>query len=182
MGSAKRVPPVSAQGGQSMSTDVARTIPEEDFRRVLLGSLEEATSNVHGFFLDKGESLFETLEGVTAEQASMPLGPGSGTIAAKVNHIRFYVDVVLNNAKSGEYIPADWESSWAIDRVTDEEWADLVARLKATFAEFVELAKVNDQWPEPVLGGAFGVVIHTGYHLGEIRQALAFLRAQGETA
>jgi hypothetical protein len=162
-----------------MTTETVRTIPAEDFRRVLLGSLEEATSNVHGFFLDKGESLYETLAEVTAEQASAPLGPGSGTIAAKVNHIRFYVDVVLTNAKAGEFIPADWASSWAVETVTEEEWADLVARLKATFEEFQQLASVNDQWPEPVLGGAFGVVIHTGYHLGEIRQALASLRQTG---
>ena len=165
-----------------MSTDVVRTIPEEDFRAVLLASLEEATSNVHGFFLDKGDSLYETLSGITAEQASTPLGPGSGTIAAKVNHIRFYVDVVLKNAAAGEFIPADWESSWAIDTVTEEEWAGLVTGLQTTFTNFQELARVNDQWPEPVLGGAFGIVIHTAYHLGEIRQALATLRARDETA
>lgn len=165
-----------------MSTDVVRTIPEETFRSVLLASLEEAISNVHGFFLDKGDSLYETLAGITAEQASTPLGPGSGTIAAKVNHTRFYVEVVLKNAEAGEFIPADWESSWAVDTVTDEEWADLVEGLKSTFTRFTDLARVNDQWPEPVLGGAFGVVIHTAYHLGEIRQALASLRAQEATA
>lgn len=165
-----------------MSTETVRTIPMEDFRRVLLGSIEEATSNVHGIFLDKGESLYETLAEVTAEQASVQLGPGSGTIAAKVNHIRFYVDVVLANAKAGEFIPADWESSWAVEIVTDEEWADLVARLKATFEEFTQLAGANDQWPEPVLGGAFGVAIHTGYHLGEIRQALASLRQKAQAS
>ncbi|HYJ13762.1 MAG TPA: hypothetical protein VEW66_09225 [Thermomicrobiales bacterium] len=165
-----------------MSIETVRTIPMEDFRQVLLGSLEEATTSVHGFFLDKGDSLFETLAPVTAVQASAPLGPGSGTIAAKVNHIRFYVDAVLANAKAGAFIPVDWASSWAVETVTDEEWADLVARLKATFAEFRQLASVNDQWPEPVLGGAFGVVIHTGYHLGEIRQALAYLRHTGEAS
>ncbi len=164
-----------------MSTEVVRTIPEEDFRSVLLASLEEATNDVHGFFLDKGDSLYETLAGITAEQASLPLGPGSGTIAAKVNHIRFYVDVVLKNAAAGEFIPADWESSWAVETVTDEEWAALVEGLQTTFTNFQELAKVNDQWPEPVLGGAFGVVIHTAYHLGEIRQALAYLRLQEES-
>lgn len=161
-----------------MSTDIVRTIPEEDFRSALLASLEEATSNVHGIFLDKGDSLYETLAGITAEQASAPLGPGSGTIAAKVNHIRFYVDAVLKNAAAGEFIPADWASSWAVDTVSEEEWAELVDGLKTTFSQFIDLARVNDQWPEPVLGGAFGVVIHTGYHLGEIRQALAYLRAQ----
>jgi hypothetical protein len=169
-------------GEHDMSTETVRTIPMEDFRRVLLGSLEEATSNVHGIFLDKGESLYETLADVTAAQASAPLGPGSGTIAAKVNHIRFYVDAVLTNARAGEFVPADWESSWAVQTVTDEEWADLVARLKATFAEFQQLAGGNDLWPEPVLGGAFGIVIHTGYHLGEIRQALAALRQTAEAS
>ncbi len=165
-----------------MSTESVRTIPEEDFRSALLASLEEATSSVHGIFLDKGDSLYETLADITAAQASTPLGPGSGTIAAKVNHIRFYVDVVLKNAAAGEFIPADWASSWAVETVSDEEWAALVDGLKASFTEFIELARVNDQWPEPVLGGAFGVVIHTGYHLGEIRQALAYLRAQDDIA
>jgi hypothetical protein len=163
-----------------MSIETASTIPVDAFRKVLLDSLEEATSNVHGYFLDKGESLYETLVGISAAQASMPLGPGSGSIAAKVNHIRFYVDVVLTNARAGEFIPADWPSSWAVKTVTAEEWADLVARLQATMTDFRELASANEAWPEPVLGGAFGVVIHTAYHLGEIRQALAALRATGD--
>ena len=164
-----------------MSTDVARTIPVEEFRSVVLASLEEATSTVHGIFLDKGEALYETLDGISAEQASMPLGPGSGTIAAKVNHIRFYVDVVLRNAAAGEYVKADWASSWAVDAVSDEEWAQLVEGLKASFAQFTELARTTEQWPEQVLGGAMGVVVHTGYHLGEIRQALAYLRSENES-
>ena len=113
-----------------MSTEVDSMIPVSEFRNVLLSTLEEASTNVHGFFLDKGTSLFETLAGISAVEASTPLGPGSGTIAAKVDHIRFYFDVVLTNAKAGEYVPADWESSWSVNVVDDSEWQELVERLR----------------------------------------------------
>lgn len=155
-----------------------QTIAIADFRVALLSTLEEAFDHVeHSWFLDKGDALFETLAGLTAEQASQPLGPGSGNIAAKVNHIRFYLDAIAANAASGEFIPVDWESSWAVGEVTETEWQDLVTRLRTTYDGLGAFIASNETWNEMMVGGAFGIVAHSVYHLGEIRQALATLRA-----
>ena len=151
-------------------------IPVETFRTSLKLALEEAFENVHGFFLDKGDSLFETLASITAGEASRSLGPRSGNIAAKVNHIRFYLDAIAANAAAGTYVPADWDSSWQVGEVTEAEWIDLVARLDAAYRDLIDFAGTNDTWNDQFVGGAFGIVAHTAYHLGEIRQALNVIR------
>ena len=156
------------------ATDMA-TIALADFRAALLATLEEAFENVHGYFLDKGDSIFETLAEVSAAQASESLGPRSGNIAAKVNHIRFYLDAVAANAAAADYIPVDWESSWAVGEVTEAEWRNLVDRLRATYEGLKGFIPANELWNEQMVGGAFGIVAHTAYHLGEIRQSLAAL-------
>ncbi|HYI25875.1 MAG TPA: hypothetical protein VD767_10740, partial [Thermomicrobiales bacterium] len=118
-------------------------IPADVFRASLKLALDEAFENVHGFFLDKGDSLFETLASITAEEASQPLGPRSGNIAAKVNHIRFYLDAIAANAAAGTYVPADWDSSWQVGEVTGTEWQDLVARLDTAYRDLVDFASTN---------------------------------------
>jgi len=156
-----------------------QTIAIADFRTALLTTLDEAFDNVHGYFLDKGDSLFETLAGISAEAASRPLGPRSGNIAAKVNHIRFYLDAIAANAAAGEYIRVDWESSWAVGAVSDAEWQDLIDRLRTTYNDLRGFIATNETWNEMMVGGAFGIVAHTAYHLGEIRQALAAIEPAG---
>ncbi len=151
-------------------------IPVETFRTALKLALEEAFENVHGFFLDKGESLFETLASITAEEASRSLGPRSGNIAAKVNHVRVYLDAIAANAAAGTYVPADWDSSWQVGEVSEAEWIDLVARLDAAYRDLLDFAGTNETWNDQFVGGAFGIVAHTAYHLGEIRQALNVVR------
>ncbi len=153
------------------------TIAIADFRTALLTTLDEAFEQVqHSYFLDKGDSLFETLAGISAEDASRPLGSRSGNIAAKVNHIRFYLDAIAANAAAGEYIPVDWEASWAIGEVNDAEWQDLVDRLRTTYDGLKGFIAANETWNEMMVGGAFGIVAHSAYHLGEIRQALAAIQ------
>ncbi len=166
-----------------MSTHTTASIPVEQFRSALLGMLSEAFDPQDGptYYLDKGDSFFETLAGVTAEQASQSLGPRSGTIAAKVNHARFYIDALIANAEAGNFIPVDWESSWAIGEVNEAEWKDLVDRLRATSDKFRAMAATNEVWNEIIVGGAVAVVAHTAYHLGEIRQALAAIAPDGDT-
>lgn len=160
------------------STDTA-VISVADFRSALLESLEEAFESVHGYFLDKGDSLFETLAGISATEASQSLGPRSGNIAAKVNHIRFYLDAIAANAAAGDYIPVDWESSWQVGEVNDAEWQDLIDRLRTAYEGLKAFATNHHEWNPMFIGGAFGIVAHTAYHLGEIRQALAAIKPEG---
>ncbi len=76
-----------------METEMSAQIPVKRFKKALFRCLDETFSNVQGIYLDKGTTLFETLEGVSAEEASRAISANSATIAAQVEHIRFYLDV-----------------------------------------------------------------------------------------
>jgi hypothetical protein len=53
---------------------MSNTITLEHFTSNLFDLLDEAFESHHGIFLDKGTSLFETLENITAQEASIPVG------------------------------------------------------------------------------------------------------------
>lgn len=60
-------------------------IQTEHFTQALYNLLDEVFDHVHGYFLDKGTSLFETLATVSAEEASVPVG-GSGISTSRVGY------------------------------------------------------------------------------------------------
>lgn len=156
---------------------MAETIAVDDFRSGLRYVLKEGFEKVEGVFLDPGESLFETLATLSPEEASKPLGEGSGNIAAKVNHTRFYLDAATEANRTGEYRKLDWASSWQVGAVDDAEWRDLIDRLRASYEEIMTFIDSFEEWNDRYIGGAFGIVAHCAYHLGEIRQALQVVKA-----
>jgi hypothetical protein len=84
-----------------METEMSPQIPVKRFKKALLACLEETFSNVQGMYLDKGTTLYETLDGVSAEEASQAISSKSATIAAQVEHIRFYLDVLNDFMRTG---------------------------------------------------------------------------------
>lgn len=160
-----------------MSSDIS----VDEFRSGLRFVLDEAFEKVEGVFLDPGDSLFETLATVSAAEASKPLGPGSGNIAAKVNHTRFYLDAATEANRTGEYKKLDWESSWRVGEVTEEEWRELIDRLRSSYGEIKAFVDTFEGWNDRYIGGAFGIVAHTAYHLGEIRQALQVVKPEASS-
>ena len=156
---------------------MAQEIPINDFRSGLRFVLDEAFEKVEGVFLDPGDSLFETLATISAEEASKPLGPGSGNIAAKVNHTRFYLDAATEANRTGEYKKLDWDSSWQVGAVDEAQWRELIDRLRTSYGEIKTFVDTFEDWNDRYIGGAFGIVAHTAYHLGEIRQALQVVKS-----
>jgi hypothetical protein len=150
----------------------------EAFRASLLEVLEEVFENVHGYMLDKGTSFFETLATISAEEASIPVSLQSASLAAQVNHTRFYIDGLLNVVRTGEYAKLDWDSSWQIGPVDDAEWQNLIDRLRTAYGQLQEIARSFDKWDAQTIGGAFALVGHTMYHLGEIRQGIGVIRSR----
>jgi hypothetical protein len=75
-----------------MEPKMAAQIPVDRFKTQLLDCLEETFSRIRGIYLDKRTSLYETLEGVSAAEASRAISQNSATIAAQVEHVRFYLD------------------------------------------------------------------------------------------
>jgi hypothetical protein len=116
--------------------------------------------------------MFETLATITAEEASIPISSQSASLAAQVNHVRFYIDALLEQRQN-----ADWAGSWRVGTVTEAEWQDLIARLQSSTEQARTFIQTFDGWDERFMGGAIAIVAHCAYHLGEIRQGICVLRS-----
>ena len=156
---------------------MTQQIPVERFTYTLFGLLTETFESVYGIFLDKGTSLFETLDGISHKQASQATSGRCATLAAQVNHVRFYLDVLEEYMLETRTEQADWDSSWRVGAVTAEEWESLKARLRESYARVRSTMEGFDSWDnDSRLGGAVAIVVHTAHHLGEIRQMLCALK------
>jgi hypothetical protein len=150
----------------------------QDFANNLFLLMEETfESKNHGIYLDNGTSLFETLETVSAEEASIPVGGKCASLAAQVAHVTFFIESFERFALQGDNSPRDWVLIWrTVEKVTPEEWEDYKGKLKQAYLRMDKLFHENPTWNESTIGGALSIVIHTAYHLGEIRQALCILK------
>lgn len=155
-----------------------KLIQAEDFTNALYLLLDETFDQVHGIYLDGGTSMFETLAKISAEEASLPVGGRCATLAAQVKHVAFYLDVVDKTVRDPEYPRVDWDEIWRTTKEVDaEEWEDLKKYLRESYDRIKILIQDTPAWSsERVIGGAIGTIVHTAYHLGEIRQALCTLK------
>ena len=155
------------------------TIQSEHFTKVLFALLDETFENIHGFYLDRNASMFETLANITADEASIPVGGKCGTLAAQVRHVAFHLDTIEKYFHDPNPPQADWGEIWStVNRVTPEEWQSIQSELRTNYDRILNLFKTVPAWSsENEIGIALAVVVHTAYHLGEIRQALCILRS-----
>lgn len=144
-----------------------------DFANNLFLLMEETfESKNHGIYLDEGTSLFETLETVSAEEASIPVGGKCASLAAQVAHVTFFIESFERFALQGDNSPRDWGLIWrTVEKVTPEQWEEYKRKLKDACLRMDKLFRENPMWNEDSIGGALSIVVHTAYHLGEIRQA-----------
>jgi hypothetical protein len=149
------------------------------FKKELFESLEETLEQVRGIYLDKGTSLFETLDSLSAEDASRPIADKCATIAAQVEHVRFYLDVLNDVLQKEEVTKVDWREIWTkVGEVTPEEWEGEKRRLKESYQRVMATIKNYEKWEgEYGISGSLAVLTHTAYHLGGIRQALCAIRS-----
>jgi hypothetical protein len=154
------------------------TMQSDHFNRALLLLLDETFESVHGIYLDKGTSLFETLAEISSEEASIRVGGRCATLAAQVKHVAFYLQVLVKAVRENSFPKVDWGEIWrTVEQVTPEEWAQIQVELQEAYQAIQELVKETTVWPgENEIGGAIAVIAHSAYHLGEIRQALCTLK------
>src|SRR5262245_6128225 len=139
---------------------MTQQIALELFTAELFPLLEETFERVHGIYLDKGTSLFETLATISAEEASRPVSARCASIAGQVEHVRFYLQVLQDYMQQKQVGKIDWEASWYLKTVTPEEWDALLQRLRATYQDLTALIKSFTTWQgENELGGALAVVV-----------------------
>jgi hypothetical protein len=152
---------------------MTQSIPVETVRGDLLVVLQEAFESVQGLFLDKGTSLLETLAEISAAEASIAVGGRCATIAAQVAHVCFYLDVLDRYLSTGQMEQADWGEVWrTVSTVTPAEWDALRERLRQGYLRARQGLIDYDRWETQYsVAGSVGLIAHTAYHLGEIRQA-----------
>ena len=154
-----------------------KTISQDHFLNSLSALLDETFENHHGIYLDKNTSLFQTLETVTSEEVSLPVGGKCASLAAQVAHITFYLEVLERYIFQNDTSRVDWGEIWrTVEKVTPEEWDGYKANLELTYRRLDKALHENETWNEDTIGGAMGIVMHTAYHLGELRQALCTLK------
>ncbi|MCI0552154.1 MAG: DinB family protein [Anaerolineae bacterium] len=150
---------------------------EQDFATNLHQFMGETFENPIGIYLDPNTSLFQTLETISAEEASIPVGGKCASLAAQVAHVTFYIESFERYALEGDNSPRDWSYIWrTVEKVTAEEWEGYKRKLREAYQRMDKLFHENKLWNEDTIGGALSIVVHTAYHLGEIRQALCTLK------
>lgn len=155
------------------------SIQIDHFTKALFDLLDETFDSVKGYYLDRGTSLFDTLADISAVEASIPVGGKCATLAAQVKHIAFYLDVVEKSIRERSFSRVDWEKIWrTVDSVTPDEWSAIQTELRISYTRVLDLIQEMPDWPSDIqIGQAMALIVHTAYHLGEIRQALCTIKA-----
>jgi hypothetical protein len=153
---------------------MSKTMPQEGFYQELFDILEETFETHHGVYLDKGTSLFATLDQISADEASIPVGNRCATIAAQVEHVIYYLEVLGRHIAGEKVGQVDWGEIWSrVSGVTPVEWDGLRNRLKEAYGQLTARLRGIEDWEQnDAIGGSMAMLVHTAYHLGEIRQAL----------
>jgi hypothetical protein len=141
----------------------------------LLIEVFEGPPGDEAYILNPGDpGLLRQLESISAATASKRPTPTKPPIAAHVHHVHYGLSLI-NRWMAGEENPfadADWNASWGITSVTDEEWRGLLSKLRHASATWREAAANRQDWNPVDAAGAISSVAHTAYHLGAIRQIL----------
>lgn len=144
---------------------------------LLREAFEGSPDGVPSAFLDRGVGFFSTLEELTAEAASRH--HNGTTVAAHTEHAKFYLDRLCEYI-NGRTEPVNWEDSWLIETVNSTEWAALQASVRKAYENTLKCLAENRTWTEPQVGMAMGLIAHTAYHLGSIRQLAKYSHPENE--
>lgn len=151
---------------------------EQAFKNNLLQVMTETFETPMGIYLDPKTSLFQTLDTVSAEEASIPVGGKCASLAAQVAHVTFFIESFERFALQGDDSPRDWGLIWrTVEKVTPHEWEEYRSKLRGAYERMMKLFNENPAWSEDSIRGALSIVVHSAYHLGEIRQALCILKS-----
>jgi hypothetical protein len=118
-------------------------------------------------YLDRGIGIFATLEKLSAAEVSVDFF--ETTIAAQTEHAKFYLDRLCEFVH-GRTENVNWDQSWLIETVNDAEWDALRLTVRRTYENALRCLADVAEWNGQQVGMAIGMVAHTAYHLGAIRQ------------
>jgi len=143
----------------------------EIFSQELKVLIEETFAKHHGMFTNRGTSMFETLDTISAERASVLHGKDQETIAGHVFHLKFYIVVAQEYMRKTRTGHTDWDQSWVVKWVTEEEWKNLKNELQTEYQSLMSFIDSVEDWnEEDYVSGMLGILAHNAFHLGAIRE------------
>ena len=122
-------------------------------------------------YLDRGVGFLNSLEKISADAASRAISPEGATVAAHTEHARFYLRM-LGEFMTGRTEKVDWNESWLVKSVDENEWKLLKENLRKDYELTLEFFGKIEDWDEDKISGALSIVVHTAYHLGSVRQII----------
>jgi hypothetical protein len=152
-----------------MNTDIAKDAYLKSVLYLLRETFEGSPEGQGSAYLDRGVGIFNTLENLSAAQVSREFG--ATTIAAQTEHAKFYLDRICE-FMTGRTERVNWEQSWLIEEVNDAEWIALRESVRKSYENTLRCLAGIEDWSEDNVGMAMGMVAHTAYHLGAIRQIM----------
>lgn len=139
----------------------------ESIAYLLRETFEGSPEGQPSAYLDRGIGFFNTLAGINSASASREFH--STTIAAQTEHAKFYLDR-LCEFLNGRTERVNWEDSWLIETVSEPEWDALRQSVRRAYENALRCLAEDRVWTEINAGMAIGLVAHSAYHLGAIRQ------------
>lgn len=165
--STKRLAHMGSTGIQTEQASIGSREFVESVAYLLRETFEGSPEGMPSAYLDRGTGMFSTLENLSAEEASKDVN--GTTIAAHTEHAKFYLDRLCEFI-NGRTEAVNWEDSWLIETVSDEEWKALQGSVQRAYERTLLCLAEERPWTEMQVGMAIGLVAHTAYHLGSIRQ------------
>jgi hypothetical protein len=154
---------VNTESGYVVTSELSHVL-----REAFLGAAGPWT-----YFTDnrRGGGMLAVIEAITAEEASVPVGPKGTTIAGHVNHVRSSLAgsmILMSHSNASR----DRSGNWAVSKVSESEWKRLQQDLRVQFESALKAIQAKMDWDEDALNAALGAITHAAYHLGAIRQRL----------
>ena len=148
-------------------------IQKDDFLKdtlfILRETFEGSPEGEGSAYLDHGAGVFPTLKAVSYANASQK--KNGTTIAAHTAHLKFYLDRICEFI-GGRTEKVNWEQSWLIEDVTEEEWNALREGMRSSYEEVLRCFAKVEIWNQDNIGDSIAIIAHTAYHLGAIRQII----------
>jgi hypothetical protein len=157
--------------GTAQAKNTSGTIESRNFVEaaayLLRETFEGSPEGQPSAYLDRGVGIFSTLSGLSSEDASKEFH--GTTAAAQTEHAKFYLDRLCEFV-NGRTESVNWEDSWLIETVNETEWDALRTSVRNTYENVLRCVAAVEDWNERTMGMVIGMVAHTAYHLGAIRQ------------
>jgi hypothetical protein len=153
--------------------------PEEltaDIRALLLEAAVGPENPRETWFADNedGSGLLGSVRSISAKAAFAVPAEGLDCIAAHVQHATYSMNLAIR-AYRGEnpYESADWSGSWVIREKSPELWNRILNDLEAAVNNLNGELTRGINLSDPMLRrGSLGLIAHTAWHLGAVRQLL----------